>query len=341
VMDWGNLYWLHAGQPSLPVVLNKAFITSLISLAALTLTTRLLRRLAQPVTFRYLQVDMQRYRHLAGVLLGILLYFALALELHYQLSAHQSFFLNRTIIMGSYNLAFLVGLLVFARRKNRPPLTRAATVLGLLGVMAYVVWFSPSVLELLQGHFLEGEPGLTGFWFHYLSLLLAIVLLSLLYHNISRMSPQRPLPSRLLVWVLCAAAVFIASSELLFHVIYFNIPAAFPADGAGYSRQAADHLAALTRQTNKVGFPILWGLCAFGLMFAGLRQKNKNLRILALSLFTITLLKLFIYDIRGISEGGKIAAFISLGVLLLVISFMYQNLKRLILTDETAPEADQ
>ncbi len=42
----------------------------------------------------------------------------------------------------------------------------------------------------------------------------------------------------------------------------------------------------------------------------------------------ITLLKLFIYDIVNIPVGGKIAAFFSLGVLLLVVSFMYQRLKK-------------
>jgi uncharacterized membrane protein len=73
-------------------------------------------------------------------------------------------------------------------------------------------------------------------------------------------------------------------------------------------------------------------------MIIGLRRKNRDLRIIALSLFTITLAKLFIYDIRGISEGGKIAAFISLGVLLLVISFMYQNLKKLILADDSTKQ---
>jgi hypothetical protein len=40
-----------------------------------------------------------------------------------------------------------------------------------------------------------------------------------------------------------------------------------------------------------------------------------------------------VFDIQEMSEGGKIAAFISLGVLLLIISFMYQKLKKL-LTDE-------
>jgi uncharacterized membrane protein len=55
-------------------------------------------------------------------------------------------------------------------------------------------------------------------------------------------------------------------------------------------------------------------------------------------LFLVTLLKLFIVDIKGISEGGKIAAFISLGILLLIISFMYQRLKKLLLTDDTTPQ---
>jgi uncharacterized membrane protein len=50
-----------------------------------------------------------------------------------------------------------------------------------------------------------------------------------------------------------------------------------------------------------------------------------------LTLFFITLSKLFLFDIRGISEGGKIAAFVSLGILLLIVSFMYQKLKNLIL----------
>jgi uncharacterized membrane protein len=87
-------------------------------------------------------------------------------------------------------------------------------------------------------------------------------------------------------------------------------------------------------QNHKIGFPILWGIASFILIAIGLKTKKKHLRIISLTLLLITLLKLFLVDIRGISEGGKIAAFISLGVLLLVVSFMYQRLKRLLLADE-------
>jgi uncharacterized membrane protein len=46
------------------------------------------------------------------------------------------------------------------------------------------------------------------------------------------------------------------------------------------------------------------------------------------------LLKLFLFDIRNIPVAGKIAAFFCLGVLLLVVSFMYQRLKKIIIEDE-------
>jgi len=81
----------------------------------------------------------------------------------------------------------------------------------------------------------------------------------------------------------------------------------------------------------KAGLSILWGLCSFAMMWLGMKHSFKVLRIISLTLFTITLVKLFLYDIQNIPPGGKIAAFILLGVLLLIISFMYQRLKRIIM----------
>ena len=52
-------------------------------------------------------------------------------------------------------------------------------------------------------------------------------------------------------------------------------------------------------------------------------------------LLGITILKLFVYDIRNASETGKIVAFILLGVLILIISFVYQKLKVLVLSNPT------
>ena len=88
----------------------------------------------------------------------------------------------------------------------------------------------------------------------------------------------------------------------------------------------------------KTGLPILWGLASFALMWLGMRNKQRNLRIISLTLFTLTLVKLFVYDIVDIPVGGKIAAFFCLGVLLLIVSFMYQKVKKIITDDAEKPQ---
>ena len=94
------------------------------------------------------------------------------------------------------------------------------------------------------------------------------------------------------------------------------------------------NLNTITTQYLKAGLTIIWALFSFVIMWLGMKYKNKSLRIISLSIFSAALLKLFLFDIRNISEGGKIAAFIMLGILLLVISFMYQRLKKIIIYNE-------
>lgn len=81
----------------------------------------------------------------------------------------------------------------------------------------------------------------------------------------------------------------------------------------------------------RAGLSIFCGMYSFGLIAFGIWKKKSHLRLLALVLFGVTLLKLFIYDIAKVDSGGKTIAFISLGVLLLVISFLYTKYKHYIL----------
>jgi hypothetical protein len=88
----------------------------------------------------------------------------------------------------------------------------------------------------------------------------------------------------------------------------------------------------------KVGFSVLWGVYALALVGRGIWRKRKVLRLLGIALFGITLVKLFVFDLGDISKLGKIIAFVGLGVLLLVISFLYQKFKDVILgEDEVRP----
>ncbi len=88
----------------------------------------------------------------------------------------------------------------------------------------------------------------------------------------------------------------------------------------------------------KASFPILWGFLAFIFLIVGIKKQNKTLRIIALSLLGLTVVKLFLYDISNVSETGKIIAFILLGVLILIISFVYQKIKVLVIDDVKTEE---
>jgi uncharacterized membrane protein len=80
-------------------------------------------------------------------------------------------------------------------------------------------------------------------------------------------------------------------------------------------------------QEYKLGLSILWGVYALLLTILGIWKKLKHLRIFAIVLFGITLIKLFFYDISHLETIPKTIVFVSLGVLLLVISFLYNKYK--------------
>jgi uncharacterized membrane protein len=82
--------------------------------------------------------------------------------------------------------------------------------------------------------------------------------------------------------------------------------------------------------SHKLGLSILWGIYALVLIVLGIIKKKKHLRIGAIALFAGTLVKLFFYDIAELDTVSKTIVFVSLGVLLLIISFLYNKYKDLI-----------
>lgn len=74
----------------------------------------------------------------------------------------------------------------------------------------------------------------------------------------------------------------------------------------------------------------MWGIYALALIVIGIYKRKTYLRISAIVLFALTLVKIFFYDIADLSTISKTVVFISLGVLLLIISFLYNKFKDVI-----------
>ena len=83
-------------------------------------------------------------------------------------------------------------------------------------------------------------------------------------------------------------------------------------------------------QSSKLGLTILWGVYALVLIVLGIWKKKKHLRVGAIALFGVTLYKLFFFDMEDLDTIAKTIVFLSLGVLLLIISFLYNKYKHLI-----------
>jgi uncharacterized membrane protein len=77
------------------------------------------------------------------------------------------------------------------------------------------------------------------------------------------------------------------------------------------------------------GLPVtfLWLTIAIGLFAAGVKAKRVWLRLSGIVLIGVTLLKLLTFDAATFNTVQKIISYLTLGILLLVVSFFYQKFK--------------
>jgi len=73
---------------------------------------------------------------------------------------------------------------------------------------------------------------------------------------------------------------------------------------------------------------VMWAVYGAALMTVGFWRKNKMLRYIALGLFALLLVKVFILDTKTVKSVYRIAAFLATGVTLVGVSYLYQFLRK-------------
>jgi uncharacterized membrane protein len=210
-----------------------------------------------------------------------------------------------------YFLGYTALLLVVnnARIKNRV-LGGLGLILSSLGLSFFLTVGLYELSELRESYLYEGAAENTGGWFHlgirYLAYAFVIAMLIVAYQHLKRYfkKEQYTIPFEL---ILSVVFLWTASSELIHWL-----------DLSG------------AQDSYKLGLTIFWGIYALGLSAFGIWKGKKHLRIAAIVLFGITLIKLFLYDLVDLSTLSKTVVFVSLGILLLLISFLYNKFKGMI-----------
>lgn len=131
------------------------------------------------------------------------------------------------------------------------------------------------------------------------------------------------------------AALFIISAEAVTHFEKQIAQASIEAQRAvnqlvpvfsGYTDEYREKIRSL-RNMQSLSLSVIWAVYASILMALGMARRIKGARIFALVLFGIVIGKVFLFDMQSLSEIYRILAFIVLGMLLLLISFLFYKYK--------------
>jgi uncharacterized membrane protein len=89
-----------------------------------------------------------------------------------------------------------------------------------------------------------------------------------------------------------------------------------------------NQLVAELRWRAQVGLSLLWTLYAAAALAWGFIRSNPPVRYAALALFGLTVIKVFAVDLGAVRTGYRILSFLVLGVVLLLVSVVYQKRRR-------------
>jgi uncharacterized membrane protein len=315
-MDWWHSY-SHLEDYNFPMpwelpLLNQAFITGVVCIVAVIIIRRLLKKDLQE---QYFNIQVSSIRYTLGVVLAGFIYLTGLLELAYNAVHYWRDITN--ICTGIYNYAF-IAFMLYHSRKQHDTVRIVFLFIAAVFVIAFMFSYNPMVIDVRTAYLQKHQP-LSHFIVGWL--LIATLFIMLVQAHLTVRSLEVKQYSHAFQWVATFSVLYVLSASLD-HIVALS------------TYQPGIRTSHLAYDSQRTGYTILWGAFAFTLIYLGFRWQSKQVRIIAISLFALTLLKLFLFDLRNLSEGGKIAAFISLGIILLIISFMYQRLKKILLADE-------
>jgi uncharacterized membrane protein len=352
LMDWAAIY---RSESILNIVFNKICLTGLFAVASLFVVNYLLKNEEEDLEqfgFVFNPVKYRNALRLIGIVIG---YFVGIYEVGFQANTHIAGANSAITLPIVYHLIFSAAVFYSLCKSENKINSQLASLIAVINIVLFAFWFSNYAFYEQDHYIATGIHQRIGFYLHYISLLIILFFGYQLY-QINKENPVFEFfEKKIIIWIAAFFIIYIASTELMLHSqVFSNVPVTTQEvqSNADYKIYSATDLHFLKEQIAyknsnatrtqiiKTGYPILWGILAFVFLIMGIKKRIKNLRIIALSLLGITILKLFLFDISNASETGKIIAFILLGILILIISFVYQKLKVLVQDDHKPDETE-
>ncbi len=327
LMDWVTLN--NVGKDDVfRVVFNKVFITGMVAVAALYGYRMLLNKEKYEKFIESWSISVKELKLIFSIVWVMGLYLVCLIELSFQMSHRFETGFANTVMIAIYHLLFLSVFYLFVKRRKVEWQYFIVMVGYSLLAFFWMFVLNSSVIELRSQIIHQGKDFEWLFYSYFAVIPCFFYMLHQVASKVNEFQSRLQLPKGFVYWASVFTLVF-TLSILLDHILVWSF------SGSLVEEQN------LLGQIHKFGYTILWGVISFLLMIWGMQKRQRMLRIVSLALFGFILVKLFLFDIRGMNETGKILAFVGLGVLLMVVSFLYQKLKKLLVDNDSKSDMEK
>jgi uncharacterized membrane protein len=106
---------------------------------------------------------------------------------------------------------------------------------------------------------------------------------------------------------------------MVFHVLNIEISSVFAIKGGDFTLLTRGSLA------HQLAYSLGWMVYSIGLLVVGIKWSNIKVRWAALAFLVVTALKIFFMDLWKLGQLYRVASFIGLAAVLILVSFLYQR----------------
>ncbi|MDQ1162696.1 putative membrane protein [Chryseobacterium sp. SORGH_AS 447] len=286
---------------NLPIIFNPIFLTSAVTVITTFVNLVLLRKLSD-----FKDENSSLFENAFTIISYSVIYVALLLEIVYQISEKPWIVIFSTAML--YSLYFVFIILLFRKKLEINTILEAVLLYVFFALIIFNTLISGT--GIVSDHLLQLVP----FAFYVMYLLYWIPFIVVLLTILPR---SGFLKIKLSYWWVSLAIVTAISGELYNMYILFN---------AGN----ISDLSPLTKHFSLLYLPIIWAVLASAFLYKGLKSDVAEYSKIGFALIAVMIFKLYSYDVWKMDNVSRITAFIILGIILLLSSFLFQRIKRMI-----------
>jgi len=289
----------YLGADSLAIIFNPVFGTSLVVIGSCFVNLMLLKKDPDEE-----KSELEFYENAFKILCFAVIYFSVLFEILYHISDKRLVFIF--IIGFLFTIYYIFILILFGRKLSVSKSFQTGMIYLFLLFLFIHILTSQVATEIISK-----KIGSYFFLVHLLYVPLVIYL-------VLKIIPKSEfIKSRISYWAISLIIILALSFE--FYRSYLLLNADNP-----------NQIFTLQNHFNMLYLPIIWAVSACLFIYFGLKKGLPELNKIGFVLLGMMIFKLYAYDVWQMDNVSRIIAFIILGIILLLSSFMFQRLKNLI-----------